>query len=122
MPTYQNNECYSTIPIFKKQQLQNNSFAQIPNKINPNIILGMYTNHTHNFSLTGGHYSLILGCPVNKADVILTNMVIKKIPPAKYAAFTAHGPFASVIEKAWTDIWQNKSPERTFTSNFEWYD
>jgi len=120
--TYQNNECYSAIPIFWQQQLQNNLFAKMPNKVNPDVILGIYTNYTHDFSLTSGHYSLILGCPVNKADVIPTDMVIKKIPAAKYAVFTARGPFAPAIGNAWAQIWKDKSLERTFTSDFEWYD
>lgn len=120
--TYQNNECYSTIPIFWQQQRQSNFFAKIPNKISPDVVLGIYTNYTHDFSLTSGHYSLILGCPVNKTDVIPPDMVIKKIHAAKYAVFTARGPFASAIGKAWMDIWQDKSLERTFTNDFEWYD
>lgn len=120
--TYQNNECYSAIPNFWQKQQQNNLFAKIPNKISPDVILGLYTNYTSDFSLTNGHYSLILGCPVNKADVILPDMVIKNIPAAKYAVFTAHGPFASAIGKTWMDIWQNKALERTFTNDFEWYD
>lgn len=119
--TYQNNECYSAIPTFWQQQQQNNIFAKIPNKVSPEVILGVYTNYTSDFSLAGGGYSLILGCPVTKADVIPPGMVIKEIPAAKYAVFTAHGPFASAIGKTWMDIWQNKNIERTFTADLEWY-
>ena len=120
--TYQNNESYSAIPSFWQQQKQNSLFVKIPNKVSSDVILGIYTNYTADFSLTRGHYSLVLGCPITKIDVISADMVIKEIPAAKYAVFTAHGPFASAIGKTWMDIWQNKSLERTFTSDFERYD
>ena len=120
--TFQNNECYSATPALWKQQQQENTIAKIPNKINPDVVLGVNTNYTSDFSLTSGHYSLIVGCPVSKVATIPTGMVVKKIPAAKYAVFTAHGPFASAIGKTWMDIWQDKSLERTFTSDFEWYD
>jgi predicted transcriptional regulator YdeE len=120
--TYQNNECFSAIPAFWQQQQQNNPFAKIPNKVSPDIILGLYTNYTPDFSFTSGYYSLVLGCPVTYAATIPAGMVVKEIPATKYAVFTAHGPFASAIEKTWMDIWQDRSFERTFTSDFEWYD
>lgn len=120
--TYQNNECYSAIPAFWQQQYHNNIFANIPNKVNPEVILGIYTNYTPDFSLASGQYSLITGSPVTDASIIPEGMVIKKIPASKYAVFTAQGPFASAIGKTWIDIWQNKDLERTFTNDFEWYD
>lgn len=120
--TYQNNECFSAIPTFWQEQQKANLFATIPNKTNPDVILGLYTNYSSDFSLTTGHYSLILGCPVTKTDTIPAGMVTKEIPATKYAVFTATGPFASAIGKTWMDIWQDKSLERTFTNDFEWYD
>ena len=120
--TYQNNECYSAIPAFWQQQYQKNTFANIPNKVNPEVILGIYTNYTPDFSLASGQYSLIIGSPVSEVSMIPQDMVIKKIPSSKYAVFTAQGPFASAIGKTWIDIWQNKNLERTFTNDFEWYD
>ncbi len=108
--------------IFWKEQQKANLFANIPNKTKPDVILGLYTNYSSDFSLTTGHYSLVLCCPVNKSDVIPAGMVIKEIPAAKYAVFTAHGPFATAIGKTWMDIWQETNLERTFTNDFEWYD
>jgi len=49
-------------------------------------------------------------------------MIVKEIPAAKYAVFTAHGPFATAIGQTWQEIWQNTTLERTFTNDFEWYD
>lgn len=126
--TYQNNQCFTDIPAFWEQNHMNDAIAKIPNKVKPDVILGVYTNYTSDFSLTSGYYSLIIGSPVNKqADSIAQNsipngMIIKEIPASKYAVFTAKGPFSSAIPKAWQEIWQNKDINRTFTSDFEWYD
>jgi predicted transcriptional regulator YdeE len=122
--TWVNNECYKDIPAFLERHRATNLIGQIPNKTYPDVVLNVYTNYAPDFSLTSGHYSLIHGCPVTDATVIPEGMVVKQIPAAKYAVFTAQGPFASAIIKVWMEIWQNKELQlqRTFTSDFEWYD
>lgn len=121
--TWMNHECYSAIPAFWQQQRNENIIDKIPNKVYPDVILGLYTNYTPDFSLTTGHYSLIIGSPVSHVNTLLEGMVAKEVPAAKYAVFTAKGPFYPSIGKTWVEeIWQNKEIQRTFTNDFEWYD
>lgn len=120
--TWVNNECYSAIPTFWQQQRSQDIIQKIPNKVYPDVILGLYTDYTSDFSLTSGHYSLIIGSPITNGRTVQKGMVIKEIPPAKYAVFTAKGPFNESIIKTWLEIWQNKDIERTFANDFEWYD
>lgn len=119
--TWKNNECISAIPAFWQQQQSENIIQKIPSKVFPDVILGLYTNYTSDFSLTGGYYSFIIGCPVKENTAVLQGMVVREIPAAKYAVFTAQGPFSS-IGKVWMEIWQNKDIQRTFTNDFERYD
>jgi predicted transcriptional regulator YdeE len=121
--TWKNNECYSAIPAFWQQQRSENIFNKIPHKTYPDVILGLYTNYTPDFSLSGGYYSLIIGSPVTRVAILPKDMVVKEIPAAKYAVFTAKGPLNKAIAKTWMEeIWQNKDIERTFANDFEWYD
>lgn len=120
--TFKDNACYTDIPAFWKMVEKNDIIASIPHKTSPHVLLGVYTNYTPDFSLTSGYHSLIVGVPVSSEDVIPSGMVVKHIPSSKYAVFTAKGPFATAIGKAWVDVWQNKDIQRTFTNDFEWYD
>lgn len=120
--TFMNNECYTATPAFWEQQRSHNTFAKIPNKVTPFVLIGLYTNYTPDFSLVSGYYSLIVGSPVTSVDTISNGMVVKEVPAARYAVFTARGPFATAIGKAWMDVWQNKDIKRTFINDFEWYD
>lgn len=118
--TFENS--YHETPAFWKQQYESDAFSKIPNKAFSDVVVGVYTNYSPDFSPTNGHYSFIAGCPVKSVDVIPVGMVIKQIPAGKYAVFTAKGPFASAVGKAWGEIWQNKDIKRKFTTDFEWYD
>lgn len=121
--TWMNQECYSAIPNFWQQQRTENNIQKIPHKTYSDVIVGLYTNYSSDFSLTSGYYSLIIGGPVSSVDAIPQGMVVKEIPAGKYAVFTAKGPFHPAIAKVWIEeIWQNKELERTFTNDFEWYD
>lgn len=119
--TWKNNECITAIPAFWQQQRSENIVQKIPNKLYPDVIVGLYTHYTPDFSLTSGYYSLIIGCPVTKVDGVPKGMVVKKIPATKYAVFTAKGPLSTAVYKTWMEIWQNKDIERTFTNDIEWY-
>lgn len=120
--TFKNDECYTAQPEFWQQQYNENNIAKIARKLYPDVVLGVYTNYTTDFSLTSGYYSFIIGSPVTTADTIPNGMIITEIPATKYAVFTAKGPFASAIAQTWMEIWQNKDIKRTFTHDFEWYD
>ena len=121
--TWMNEECYSAIPEFWQQQIGENRIQAIADKMYPDVISGLYTHYSSDFSLATGYYSLIVGCPVTSTNDVPEDMVITEIPAAKYALFTAKGPFATSIGKTWLEnIWQNKDLDRTFTNDFEWYD
>lgn len=123
--TYINNECFKAIPAFWGKLRTENPLINIPqkDKVDPNVLLSVYTNYTPDFSLNSGYYSMIVGTPVSKVETIPAGMVVKEIPAQKYAVFTARGPIASAVAKTWfEEIWQNKDLKRTFTVDFEWYD
>lgn len=123
--TYINNECFSAIPAFWQKLRTENPLVNIPHKdkVDPNVLVSVYTNYTPDFSMKSGYYSMIVGTLVSKVDTIPAGMVVKKIPAAKYAVFTSKGPIASAVAKTWfEEIWQNKDLKRTFTNDFEWYD
>ena len=120
--TWVNNECYSAIPAFWDSVKKSGVLSSISNKKLPEVVLGLYTNYSPDFSLNSGYYSLIIGCPVLSADYEGKDLVVKEIPAAKYAVFTAHGPFATGVVQAWMAIWQDQTLKRTFTYDFEWYD
>ncbi len=120
--TYMNNECYSALPAFWEKQRKENSISKIPNKMYQDVLLGIYTDYTPDFSLTSGYFSFIMGVPVTSVEAIPKGMVVKEIMASKYAVFTAKGPFATEIGKKWANIWQNKDFQRSFTHDFEWYD
>ncbi len=120
--TFMNNECFSVIPAFWQQQRSENILHNIPHKVDADVILGLYTNYTSDFSRTSGHFSLIIGAPVTYIGIIPKNMVGKEIPAEKYAAFTAKGPYDQSIANTWQEIWSTEGIERTFTNDFERYD
>jgi len=122
--TWVNYECAHAIPLFWNKVMSENLLNLIPNKSAPDVVLGMYTNYSNDFSLTSGHYSLIIGCPVKDiANVDKNNVVIKEIPQSKYAVFSAKGPFDKSVGNVWlNEIWKNTEIKRTFTYDFEWYD
>lgn len=120
--TWMNNECHQAIPAFWQQIYSHNTLQNIPNKIDSNTVLGLYTNYSEDFSLTSGYYSLVVGCPVTSSNDIPHNMVSIQIPAGKYAVFTAKGPFHPAIANVWlNEIWKSNL-DRTFTYDFEWYD
>lgn len=119
--TFKNNECFSAIPAFWQKQKNEPIAQKISHKVYPDVTLGLYTNYTPDFSLTGGHYSFIIGSVVKNTHMISHGMVAREIPTANYAVFTVKGPF-NLIGEAWLEIWKNQKIARTFTNDFEWYD
>lgn len=97
--TWMDNKCYSDIPAFWQKQRSENLIQKIPNKVYPDVILGLYTNYTSDFSLSSGYYSLIICSPVINVNDIPPGMVAKKIPATKYAVFTAKAHFIQLLQK-----------------------
>ena len=108
-------------PPFWNKFREEQAYLKIPNQATPGVVLCVYTNYTADFSLTSGTYDLIAGCPVTAIADVPAGMIAKEIPAAKYAVFTAKGPFYPAIYNAWMEMWQTPGLERTFVADFEWY-
>jgi predicted transcriptional regulator YdeE len=94
----------------------------IPHRADSNIV-ALYTDYESDHN---GAYTFVLGAKVNSAANIPSGMVVKKIPPGKYAVFTtARGPAAKVVPECWQQI--NSLPksapggDRTYRADFEVY-
>lgn len=48
-------------------------------------------------------------------------MVGLTIPGSNYEIFTAKGKILECVSGKWTEIWQNKELERTYSTDFEVY-
>lgn len=116
-----NQECAQTIPPFWGAWVAENKSAKIGSKIDDAVTLGVYTKYDQPFDVATGTYSLIIGSPVTHVEQLPVGFVSHTIPAGKYAVFTAQGPIGTAVYQAWQEIWQTPL-ERTFTSDFEWYD
>ena len=105
-----------TIPGQWQAFFTENIIEQIPGKVMPVKIFGLYIDYE---SDENGDYNFVTGCPSEKISNIPENMVYKTLPASKYAVFTAESK-EKVIE-AWQRVWQSKL-ERTYTGDFEIYD
>ncbi|KZL89931.1 effector binding domain-containing protein [Clostridium magnum] len=99
---------------FKSQKLGD----KIPNKVEANSILGIYTDYENNEK---GSYSFIVGFQVSSIEFIPEGMVSKVIPASKYYVVTAKGKMPQKIGEAWAHIW-NSGISRTYKGDFELYD
>lgn len=111
-----NEECSVTMPAHKEKFFKENIPAQIPNKINGNI-LALYTDYEGDYTKP---YSWILGCEVSSLDEIPEGLVGKVIPESKYAVFTTQGAFPQGLIAAWQAVWKSNML-RSYTSDFEVY-
>ena len=95
---------------------------KIPNKIDPNILLGVYTNYESDHT---GEYSLIASSEVSSHDSIPTRMVGSVIPSGSYLVFEAKGELPDALIKTWMHIWEffpgNNQYKRIYTADFELY-
>lgn len=99
---------------FSQQKLED----KIPNKINDNEILGLYTDYENK---EFGHYSYMVGLKVSDLNNIPDGMICRVIPASKYYVVTVKGKMPEGIGEAWGYIW-NTDIERTYTGDFELYD
>ncbi|MBC2580040.1 effector binding domain-containing protein [Clostridium sp. DJ247] len=111
-------QCMKEIPEFWKEFSAQKLGDKICNKVNPNSILGVYTDYESNET---GTYSFIIGFQVSHVDSIPEGMVDKVIPASKYYVVTVKGKMPDKIGEAWAHIW-GAGLERTYTADFELYD
>lgn len=119
--TNKNWQCMADINNLWDTIKTENVFHQINHPAQPFTILSVYTDYPSHFDAMEDDYSVIIGAVVTQTDVVPSDLVIKQIPAAKYAVFSAKGRFDTAIGAAWHQVW-NSDIKRTFTSDFEWYD
>ena len=103
--------------------MQENVFAQIPNKADSTIV-AVITDYA---SDKDGEYTHLIGARVTSAADVPAGMVAKKVPAGRYAIFTSEkGPVAKVVVGTWQRIWAvpKSSPggDRAYKSDYEVYD
>jgi len=96
--------------------MQKNLIAQIPGKVDNNII-AMYTDYEGDCTKP---YIFILGAIVEKTDNVPEGMVEKTISPSNYAVFPLTDPLPQGIVTKWKEIWKAELA-RKYTSDFEIY-
>ncbi len=92
-------------------------FEKIPNKSSYDVY-GIYTDYESDYT---GDYTAIVGCHVSTLDEIPAGMVGKIIPASNYEIFAAKGKMPECVYGKWTEIWENKELERTYSTDFEVY-
>jgi len=96
--------------------------ARIPRRVDPDIV-ALYTDYESDHN---GAYTFVLGAKVSSTENVPPGMVVKKVPPGKYAVFTSErGPADKVVPEAWSRInsLPNSAPggDRTYRADFELY-
>jgi predicted transcriptional regulator YdeE len=103
--------------------LQPDLVAKIPNKIGVDLV-AVYTEYETDHT---GHYTYLLGLPISSAEALPSNLIVKHVPPGRYAVFSSgRGRITEVVQEVWQRIWA-MSPEelggtRAFQTDFEIYD
>lgn len=97
---------------------------KIPNKVNPDTILSVYTDYETDET---GPYSVTIGCEVRSFDHLPPGMVKKIIPAQKFAVLTTpYGEIPGIILDGWKAIWSatpdQLGGERRRGGDFELYD
>ncbi|HEY7096395.1 MAG TPA: GyrI-like domain-containing protein [Terriglobales bacterium] len=63
-------------------------------------------------------YTLVIGHLVEPEFAAPSGLVVKTVPAAKYAVFSANGPQPATLIAAWQRIWNLKLP-RTYSGDFD---
>jgi predicted transcriptional regulator YdeE len=101
-----------------------NIIERIPNKIEPGVFVGLYSNYKTGDDL---EYSVTIGALVEHARQFPEFLTARIVPANQYAVFTTEkGAMPEVVISAWKKIWQ-MSPteiggERALNFDFEIYD
>ena len=104
---------------FWQKIFNENLIEKIPNKINPDEILGVYYDFESDFM---GEYTFLIGFEVNNFENIPDNMTSIIIPESKFAVFTNNKRIniAEKIGSLWQEIWNTKI-DRAYTGEYEIY-
>jgi AraC family transcriptional regulator len=112
---------YSDIPKFWEETMQEHKTDAIPNKKNPDTLLGICTD-----CITDHGFTYIIGAEVTDTKDLPPGMVCKTIPSARYAVFTAKGKMPNSIQNTtkfiFNDWIKNSGYKLRNTPEFELYD
>lgn len=114
------------IPAFWQRYLSEGLGKHIPNKLRPDVELGICTD----FQPATGDFKYVIGYEVDTFDGVPEGMVCVTIPEATYAVFTTPkataAEFSSSIQTTWGKAYQDWFPESGYvhgaSAEFEWYD
>lgn len=115
------------IPAFWERYLKEGLRNNIPNKLHPNIELGVCVD----FDPESGDYGYLIGFEVaEEQELTNTELAYRTVPASTYAVFTTQPApreqFTEMIQGTWEEIFRNWFPasgyEHAGTSDLEWYD
>jgi predicted transcriptional regulator YdeE len=110
------------IPGMWARFYQENISEKVPNKVDPDRVLAVYTDYE---SDEQGAYTYILGFEVASFEQVPEGMLAKELPASTYTVFTSRkGPVPQIILDTWQEIWQASRDglARSFSGDFEVYD
>lgn len=115
--TNRDNLAMQEIPPFWQKFLSQNTLEKIPNKVDPNQIIAVYTKYKNETD-----YSMIIGAAVSTFDDIPEEMTTVTLPAGKYAAFNKQGDIEENVTETWQYIWSpDFKHERSFIADYEVY-
>lgn len=112
------------IPLTADKYLAEELYDKIPNRKNPGITFGVYTDYE---SDEHGPYTYLIGEEVTSLHDVPDGLTAVRIPRGKYQKFTAGpGTMPSVVIDAWKTIWELSDAEmggkRSYIADYEYYD
>ncbi len=114
--TNENMQSAVDIAPFWGRFYRENIQSKIPNQ-KTGEVLGLYCEYEKDHTKP---YTLLAGCEVTLVGDIPADLVVKRVPAAKYAVFEITGKFPDQLMKVWKWIWEGNL-RRTYTGDFEIY-
>ncbi|MBL0387773.1 AraC family transcriptional regulator [Tumebacillus sp. ITR2] len=117
---------HTDIPAFWNRYITEELGANVPNKLRPEVELGICTN----FQPETGQFTYVIGFETDTSENVPDGMICVTVPEATYAVFTtpkaSDREFSSSIQNTWARAFQEWFPtsgyEQAGTGEFEWYD
>lgn len=116
--TNENGKAGQDIPVLWNKFMTEKIAEKIPDKID-NSVYCIYTDYEKDHTQP---YTTIIGCKVENANEIPSEMIAKTFEEADYTKIVARGNIMQgLVYNEWVKIW-NSDLNRTFTADFEVYD
>lgn len=114
---------FQEIPPFWQRFMEENSIAQIPNKLDDDIYV-VYTHFENEGKNNKGMYSMILGCQVKPNTEVPVGFTQVLIPADFYRVFPVESGRPDKVGEVWQAIWVIPDSEKRnwrFSCEFERY-